>query len=302
MNYRLLQQLTFFLLLILSGVANSDSDMEGLSISADLGWQNDDNVTTAATDNSSGASDDSLVFNLGVSKSIDLDDSELEVSYDYSRTDYDSLTAFDLESNSVSASWSKEVKSVNLLGLYMYSSTRLGGSDFLDLQNVYLSAGKLIEGTKWYLNPALNYQNKDFATANTNDADQYAFDLMSLYLGGENKIKLSYRYEYEDTVSSELDYRANIFSASYKTNISLGETKANFEISHKFTDKNFINETAAISADRKDEKNLTDIKLSYPLDENMSLDFAYSYLDANSNLSTSSYSQNIYGLSIAYKM
>jgi len=269
-------------------------------ISAEIGWQNDDNVTTSETDNNSGLSDDALQTDIGIVKIFDLNGTEIEAGYDYSKTKYNSLSSFDMTSHSLSLSGTKELESINLMGLYLYSESQLGGSDFLHLSNVYFSAGKLIDNTKWYLNPAINYQSKNFISANTRDAEQYAFDMMALHLGESSKFKFGFRLESENTTGDETDYLAKIYSASFKTPWNVGSIKSEFEIAHKFTDKNFDNETSSISTKRWDDRNQTDLKVTIPLDTNLDAKIYYTYIDAQSNLSSSDYVENIIGASLAY--
>ena len=56
--------------------------------------------------------------------------------------------------------------------------------------------------------------------------------------------------------------------------------------------------TQSIGTKRSDDKDSFDVELSYQFNEHVELVGRYTYIDSNSNLSTSDFDQNIYNLSL----
>ena len=271
-----------------------------LSMTLDVGYEWDDNVTTSELDNSSGVSDESLVADLGISLNLGTESFGVELGYDFSQTDYVTQNAFDIQSNTFTLILDKDVLGLNLMGIGLYTDVELAGAGLLDMSNYIFSAGKLVT-QRWYFNPNISFSKKDFDTNNDRDADQYGYDMSLLYLGEAITLRFAYRYENEDTVGSETDYDANIYTVSGKGKISPISPNFSFEIKYQKNDKSYENITQSIGGKRSDGKDAYDIALTYKFNDHLELSSGYTYVDSNSNLSSSDFEQNIYNLTLGLK-
>jgi len=277
--------------------SQSDGEEGPLSATLSVGYESDDNVTTSELDTSSGISDEAMVIDLGLALSLGNESLGVELGYDFSQTDYDTQDAFDIESNTFSLIVDKEVLGLNLMGIGLYTDVELAGSGLLDMSNYIFSVGRLV-GDSWYFNPGVSYAEKDFDVNNDRDADQYGFDLSLFFLGESATIRLVYRYEDEDTVGDETDYGANIYTIAVKGNVSATSEDISYEVKYQKNDKEYDNVTQSIGTKRSDDKDTFDVELSYQFNEHVELVGSYTYIDSNSNLSTSDFDQNIYNLSL----
>ena len=140
------------------------------SLTLEAGMLNDDSVSIDALDNRSGQADQARVFNLGGSYSL-FGESALPIkaSYGFSKTSYQDLKAFNLQSHTAFLSTRKKLSAFDAGFLYGFSHTELSGNPFLNFHTVSPTLGHGLT-TNWYVLAGYNYQNKTFHTAKSRNA------------------------------------------------------------------------------------------------------------------------------------
>lgn len=275
------------------------------TLSGSIGIQSDDNVTTDETDTTSNQSDEAAVFEVSGTYQL-LDESKvgvgLELGYDFFQSLYDTLTDFDLQSHTFSASAEREIEGFDTGLTYLYTRTFLGGDDFLALHNLSPTLGYAVTSI-WYVSLRYSYQNKDFISSDPRDADQHSgtFDNFLFFMQGKGYLSLGYRAEGEDTEGDEFDYFGHFFHARLKTPIRLKPVEQwnpVLTLSYEYSKKDFSNVTASIGDKREDTRTTIALGLSADLTERVFAKFDYEHIEAVSNLSSSDFDENVVTFSL----
>ncbi len=120
------------------------------------------------------------------------------------------------------------------------------------------------------------------------------------YFFWENKGILSFRYEFdnEDTVGANWDYHGNRFTGSAQ--IPVWE-KLNFTIAGDAYLQDFEHTNSLFRVQRSDEAYTLSTMLSYPILKELELQFRYTYVKHNSNITIYDYDRSIYSTGVVYK-
>lgn len=293
------------LLLTAMGAALADGGNKSWSLSGSVGFQYDDNVTTDEIDNTSNLSDTAAVIEALVSYRPDMGKKfGLELSYDFSQSLYQDLSSFDMQSHLFSASIENEYKDYDIGLNYLYGRTFLGGDDFLSMHSITPTLGRSMTDT-WYVSLRYNYQNKDFITGSNDgrDADfnSGTIDNFLFFMGGKGYFSFGYQAEDENTNSDEFDYFGHIFHARLKLPVPLDGLEAFNPVLNagvKYSDKDYSSITSSIGAKRNDERTTINLGLDGDITRHVFAKFDYEYIDAQSNLASSDFTENIVTISV----
>ena len=274
------------------------SEESKLTLSGEVGVEYDDNISVPVLDTTTGQSDEALVIDLSASYMLTQEETrEVELSYDFYQSLYDTLDEFDLQIHTLSALSSWEINELDTGLDYSYSKIYLGGDALYDSHTITPSLG--FSGLEnYYHRLSYSFLDKDFVGHSTRDASQNSISADNYYFFMESKayISLGLRLENEDAEDSELDYDGTYLKlgASIPVSESL-KLKANYQ----YYWRDYENVTASIGQARDDEQNLFSIELTKSLYNGVSMKFSYEYTDTMSNLPSVDASGNIVSLSLA---
>ncbi|NQU61614.1 MAG: hypothetical protein HQ512_10840 [Rhodospirillales bacterium] len=265
-----------------------------------FGVEFDDNVNTSQTDNNSGQGDKAGIMEFSTSyKLIDEKKFGLEAGYDFFQSLYQDLDDFDLHSHSLSLFANGEVQGLDLNAYYGYSRTLLGRNDFLGLHNFQPSVGYSVT-PQWYVTAGLNYQNKNFVTVNTRDANLYAalFDSFYFFNNAKSFVKVGYKIENENTRDSEFDYLGHYLNAEFKTPLDIILAKSILKLRYQYYFKDFRNITAEIGKERLDRRHTLRATFVAPLNDNLAVETDLKYIRALSSLEASDFVERVATVSL----
>lgn len=288
------------LLTALCTAASADDGKKSWSVQTKIGVEHDDGVSIDELDNRSGQADRALTVDVTAAYEFFRDSaSPVEISYDFSKISYDELSAFDLQSHSAFLSTGRSFGSIDTSFLYGVSHTTLAGDGFLNLHTVTPGLGYALTDT-WYVSAAYNYQNKTFLTAAERDSHLHAGSIDNFIFFNEARsyFKFGYRFESENTSSSEYDYLGHYFNSAFKTKFGDGLGVPTITLSYQYYLKDYLNETASISREREDQRHTIKAEFLLPVHKHADLQFVYKYIKGHSNLSSSDFDENVINLSL----
>jgi tetratricopeptide (TPR) repeat protein len=271
------------------------------SLSGNLGFLYDDNVTTSEADLSTGLGDGA--FAVDVSGSYRLLDSPalgLEAGYDFFQTAYFQLGDFNQQIHSLSLDASREFREVEAGLGYRFSLSTLGGDLFLDIHEIRPSIGYSVTPW-WYSVLTPRVQVKTFHEESSRDAVQGAVGIDNfLFLNGSRSYGvLGVRTETEDARGDEFDYLGFAMQAGVRHPFSIAEAGYRFEFDYAFRLRDYQNITPSIGTERDDRTHTARLRLARNLTRHTEVRLDYEYTDSDSNLPSIDYRQNVVGMSFA---
>lgn len=306
--YRIPSSLCALLVVMATGVGSADAqqnDGKNWNLSGSFGLQYDDNVTVDQTDNSTNLSDEAAVIELsGLYRPAFGREVGLELGYDFSQSLYNEQTNFNLQSHNLSAYVERQFGETDASLNYIYARTLLGGHDFLSLHSLTPSLGRSLTD-RWYANLRYAYYNKDFIrdVDDRRDANTHSvtFDNFLFFMSGKAHVSLGYRIESENTRGPEFDYLGHFFHIRLKSPIPadrLSRWNPRGELGFEYGIKDFDNVTPSIGTRRDDDRSTVTLNLIADLTDHAVIRLEYRYIDANSNLASADYTENIVTLKV----
>lgn len=290
-------------LIALSMIVSSSvlaADDQPLNIDLTIGFEHDDNVSVDATDNQSGISDNGWTVGFSA-EYVAQPESEapIEISYDFSQSIYHELTDYNMQGHSLFVSSGKEISGFDISGMYGFSHTLLAGDKFLNLHTITPSIGFSLTD-QIYLSAAYNYQNKKFFTSPDRDSNLNAGSIDSFIFFGEDGAfaKAGYKYEDEDTSSSEYDQNTNYLNLGVSLPVITATSKAEVTVDYQYYDRDFLSVTQSIGEERKDKRSSVTSQIALPVTEITTVLVSHQYIDSRSNLSSSAFNENIFKLAL----
>ena len=271
------------------------------SITLEAGMLNDDSVSIDALDNRSGQADQARVFNLGGAYSLFQESAlPIKISYGFSKTSYQDLKAFNLQSHTAFVSTRKKVAGLDAGFLYGFSHTELSDNPFLNFHTVSPTLGHGLT-TNWYVLAGYNYQNKTFHTAKSRNAQLNGLSIDNFFFFDETRsyIKAGYRFELENAASNEFDFAGHYLDIGLKSTLGASPGDATIRLNYQYYLRDYTNETPSIYREREDQRHTAKVEIAIPVHEYAQMKFAYKYIKAHSNLSTSDFDENVVNVSLA---
>lgn len=285
-------------LLLLPSLGMAEGQKLDLSVSAGLEF--DDNVTVSTIDQTTGESDQALVFDLSANYMlIEHEGQELELSYDLYQSLYNDFSDFDLQIHTFSAWGSWELESFDPGLNYSYTRTYLGGDRLFESNTLTPSVS--FEGRpSWYHRLSYGYLDKNFFTLSERDAEQQSISSDNYYFFSDNKayVSLGIRLEDENTSGPEFDYQGGMFSLGTSMPIRLGTLSPHLKVNYQYYWRDYENVTASIGERRDDRQDSINFELDQPLSKDVSAKLNYEWVNADSNLPSADYQSNVLSLSL----
>lgn len=259
-----------------------------------LGFEYDDNLTVEEQDLATDQSDFATVLELeGGYRFVVPKSYEAEISYSLYQSFYDDYSQFDLQTHTLGFAGSRDFDGWEAGVAYNYSYMFLGREGFLQSHRITPNAGFFLPHG---LYATVNYtmDNKDFRKTadNGRDAVNQAVggDLFAFFLENRGYVQLGYRLEGESAAADEFDYWGHTVVAAVQVPAWF-ETKARLSV--KYQDREYRHITPSIGAERDDTKQTVGFMVSRKFLERYEAKAEYQYIDSDSNLESSEYTENV---------
>lgn len=267
-----------------------------------LGGEYDDNLTVEEQDLATDQADFAAVLELEGGYRFKVPKSyEAEISYSLYQSLYDDYSQFDLQTHTLGLTGSRDFGGVETGLSYAYSYMFLGREGFLQSHRLTPNVGfSLPYGL--YASLHYNLEDKDFRKTadNGRDAVNQAVggDLFAFFLENRGYVQVGYRLESENATAAEFDYWGQTVVAAVQVP-AWYDTKARLSV--KYQDKEYRHVTPSIGAERDDTKQTAGLMISRKFLDRCEAKVEYQYIDSDSNLEGSDYSENVlfFGVSAA---
>jgi tetratricopeptide (TPR) repeat protein len=289
---------------LLAAVERQDFDSaKPWRLKVGLGGEYDDNLTVEEQDLATDQADFAAVLELEGGYRFQVPKSyEAEISYSLYQSLYDDYSQFDLQTHTLGLNGSRDFGGVEAGLSYAYSYMFLGREGFLQSHRLTPNVGfSLPYGLYASLN--YNFEDKDFRKTadNGRDAVNQAVggDLFAFFLENRGYVQVGYRLESENATAAEFDYWGHTVLAAVQVP-AWYDTKARLSV--KYQDKEYRHVTPSIGAERDDTKQTVGLMISRKFLERYEAKVDYQYIDSDSNLEGSDYSENVlfFGVSAAF--
>lgn len=273
--------------------AQEESDFT-VSGALELGGEYNSNVSITELEEATGASDNAwnvdgnLDMNWQASDRLTVD---AGVSHTASR--YSEFDDFDLMLNLLHGDVAYQFDAFLLGSSVFQADARLGGDDFLTLQQASLYAGKLL-GDQFFLRGSLQSTDKDFDTLDGRDADNTGvrFDGFWFFNDGTSSLSLGYSREDEEARLSRFAYEANVIRTNYSHRMPIGGLEGRLQLGLRFQDRSYEGVTPEISAPRNDDQLVADARFDLSFNDHLGVFTRLEHGDYQSNLPSADYKES----------
>jgi tetratricopeptide (TPR) repeat protein len=269
-------------------------------LSANAGVEYDGNVTVSEVDNTTNLDDIAAVFDLSAAYQIyRTNTAEIELGYDFYQSLYNDLSDFDLQSHLFSAIASKEFGGIDGTLSYSYNYLRLGGKSFLETHSIMPSIGFSFVDNMYHT-LSYNYKDKEFTENTGRNADVNAVGSDNYYFfeDGKSYAYLNLRLEDEDTIDPEFDYSGYYVTVGAKSILPIFVINPEVRFTYQYYLRDYDNITASILEKREDKRNTFTLSINKQFNDIFNIKLNYQYIDADSNLSSSDYTENIFTVTV----
>jgi hypothetical protein len=259
------------------------------------GVEYDSNVSVIDVDDNTGADDFAAVFDGEVEFAPDIgEDSSFAISYSFSQSLYETFDDFNLQSHLASVDASHDLGIIEIGGAYRFAHSRLGGDSFLTLNQFSPSIARFF-GESLYLRGEYTYTDRNFVGRTDRDGDSHAGagDIYYFMNGAKTYVALGYRYEKEDTVDPQFDFRGDVFRVRFSQRFPLGDRDGHFRLGYRYEIRDYSSITPSIGALREDKRHRFNAELETPLGKALFVRLNAEYGDFQSNLPAADFNQTV---------
>lgn len=209
----------------------------------------------------------------------------VNIDYSFSQSLHDELDQFDLQTHYVSLDLAHDFGKVDVGVSHMYLDSGLDGSDFMTYQKTTLYLTALL-GRKVFVRAELGFANKEFDTVSERDAkvQSAGTDWFFFLNGPKTYVLLGYRFDQEDAVAPEHDYKRHNFKIHLIHRFDLFRRQAKFNIGWRYEDRDYSDITPSIGVVREEQRIKIRASLELPLTDRFETVFKYEIRDYESNL------------------
>lgn len=265
------------------------------SVELAAGAEYDSNVSVDQLDANTGADDFAAVFDADLGYEGDLgENTEFDLGYSFSQSLHDEFTNFDIQSHFGSAGLSHDFDAFTLGGSYRIVYSKLGGSGFLTLQQDSPYVSKFF-GKKLFVRADYTFTDKNFHNRVDRDSEVHAggADVYYFINGVRTYFVIGYKYEDEDAVADEFDFKAHNVKVRFAQRFPFGSRDGQFKIGWRYENRDYSAVTPSISAIRDDERNRFQAEIETPFTDRLFGRLEYEYSDFSSNLPSANYKQHL---------
>lgn len=279
------------------------AEPSALSVELSAGVESDSNVSVNELDANTGEGDLATVVDVDLDYELALDaDSDLRLGYGFSGTDHDDFVAYDLQSHLATATIDHDFGTVDATAAYRFIHARLGGHDYLSMQQVSPSIARFF-GKKLFVRAEYTYSDKDFADIDLRDAtvDAGGADLYCFLKGVRRYVVIGYRYRREDANDAQYDYDANDLKLRLTQRVRVLDRDAILKLGWLYEQRDYSARTPAIGQQRDDDRMRFDATLEIPIGEHFFTVLGYEHGGFSSNLPSADYEENVASIKVGLK-
>lgn len=283
----------------MSGKSFGPIETKQWKLSGSIGFEHDDNLTVEEVNISTNKSDNAVIIEFSAENLIFADEKyELEVGYDLYQSLYDTYDDLNLQSHSFYVDGTRKYTNFDLGLNYRYNYNSLGDHKFFGSHTLRPSIWYSINDT-WFLDSFYSYEDKKFYKNSDRDADKNSIGFINyVFFTPDDMLIVGADLNDEDTKGDEFDYDSYALELSYEKTFHVNNKELVISAGYEYEDRDYDNITASIGKKRDDERKDYSLDIEYPITKLLSGIFYYQYIDSDSNLESSDYSENIVGIKL----
>ena len=281
----------------------ADSNKSPFSVSADIGYEYDSNVSVDELDASIKKSDNRVTADIDLDFKTKLSDKlSFNAGYSFSDRQYEEFDRFDLRMNMLSTGLGYKMGKSSLDAKVFYLDAKLGGEDYLSMESISPSVSHYLT-KNIYLRGAYNYYKKDFDQFDQRDADTYSISADSYYFidGSSHYVAAGYRFKDEDTEADIYDYQSHQYKLRWVKKFPFWNNNARVQLAYSLEQRDYDDPASAGNTTREDDRHKYALDIQLPLSKQLHIGLIYEYSDYISTLASSEYDQEVMGVHINYK-
>ena len=262
---------------------------------AKAGAEYDSNISVIELETATSADDIAAVFDASLELEAELGEhTSLRAGYDFSQSLHADFTNFDLQTHRGSAGLSQEIGRVTFDVDYSFVDASLGRKGFLTINRIAPALSGFI-GKELFWRLEYVYTDKNFTNRTARDAKVNA-GAASLYYfldGTRSYWTLRYRYEDENAVAPEFDFRGHEIRLRYTRRFAFGAGDSRLRLTGRYEKRNYRAITPEIAEIRDDDRYHLEAEWEIPLSRHFFFEAAYEFASFVSNLPSADFNQHL---------
>ncbi len=287
--------LTFVMAMVPSaGRADADNPVR-VDFEASAGAEYDSNISVIQLDTATAAGDIAAVFDATIEVEGDLaPGTTLRAGYDFSQSLHADFTNFDLQTHRASAGFSQDLGKITFDLDYSFVDASLGRKGFLTINRIAPALSGFIGKTLfWRLEYV--YTDKNFTNRTARDAKVNAGSISLYYFldGTRSYWTLRYRYEDENAVAPEFDFRGHEIRLRYTRRFPVAGQDSRLRLTARYEKRNYRAITPSIGVVRDDDRYRFNAEWRIPLTRHLFFLAEYEFASFVSNLPSADFNQHL---------
>ncbi len=287
--------LTFAMAMVPSAGRADDDNPVRVDFEASAGAEYDSNISVIQLDTATAAGDIAAVFDATIEVEGDLaPGTTLRAGYDFSQSLHADFTNFDLQTHRASAGFSQELGKITFDLDYSFVDASLGRKGFLTINRIAPALSGFIGKTLfWRLEYV--YTDKNFTNRTARDAKVNAGSISLYYFlnGTRSYWTLRYRYEDENAVAPEFDFRGHEIRLRYTRRFPVAGQDSRLRLTARYEKRNYRAITPSIGVVRDDDRYRFNAEWRIPLTRHLFFLAEYEFASFVSNLPSADFNQHL---------
>ena len=262
---------------------------------ASAGAEYDSNISVIQLDTATSADDIAAVFDATIEVEGDLaPGTSLRAGYDFSQSLHADFTNFDLQTHRASAGFTQEIGEITFDLDYSFVDASLGRKGFLTINRIAPALSGFI-GKELFWRLEYVYTDKNFTNRTARDAKVNAGALSLYYFldGTRSYWTLRYRYEVENAVAPEFDFRGHEIRLRYTRRFPIAGRDSRLRLTARYEKRNYRAITPSIGAVRDDDRYRFNAEWRIPLARHLFFLAEYEFASFVSNLPSADFNQHL---------
>jgi len=271
-------------------------------LKAGVGLEYNSNLISAEQDVISGEGDTGFVFELESGYHFwQQGPYSAEATYDFYQSLFFDKTEFNLQSHSFGLSGNREVNSWDMELAHNFSHNRLGGNGFLNILQLSPGAGRFWSSNHYTrFSYVLEFKSfvQDVNAPRDAVHNSVGFDHYVFFKNQKGFVHLGYRLMNENADGDPFDYLGNRVTVSAKW--PLENKYGQIRLKYTFLNRDFKNTTPQIGEERLDRRHTFQLIWTKKFLDHLECKFDFQHMEADSNLPTVDFSENIIFVGASY--
>ncbi len=262
---------------------------------ASAGAEYDSNISVIQLDTATAADDIAAVFDATIEVEGDLaSGTTVRAGYDFSQSLHADFTNFDLQTHRASAGLTQEIGKITFDLDYSFVDARLGRKGFLTINRIAPALSGFI-GKKLFWRLEYVYTDKNFTNRTARDSKVNAGSLSLYYFlnGTRSYWTLRYRYEDENAVAPEFDFRGHEIRLRYTRRFPVAGQDSRLRLTARYEKRNYRAITPSIGVVRDDDRYRFNAEWRIPLTRHLFFLAEYEFASFVSNLPSADFNQHL---------